>query len=222
MNHVDCLPEYHEERIDSQKAKDAPLSYAASLYCSDSEIRESIRRAKSDGDELNRLFKYLRGCAQNIIFGNRYNLSLNGVFDHEDLAQEACLRAFQKFPSFDPDEKARITTWLYSIVRNTFYEFRRKSRKYASDPDRAVEKAPLTQYEILADKERAELIDTLFSRVDGDYRYPLHLKLVEGYSIERLSEKTGDSRYAIRKKLRKGKTQLLNAARELVPDYRLF
>jgi RNA polymerase sigma factor (sigma-70 family) len=156
-----------------------------------------------------------------MIFGNHYNLSLNGAFDHEDLAQEACLRAFQKFPSFDPDEKARITTWLYSIVRNTFYEFRRKSRKYASDPIRAVEKAPLTQYEILAEKERVDLIDTLFSRVDGEYKYPLYLKLVEGYSIDRLSEKTGDSRYAVRKKLRKGKAQLLNAARELIPDYRL-
>jgi RNA polymerase sigma factor (sigma-70 family) len=222
MNHAYCLPEYHERRIDSQKAEGAPLSHPSNLYCSDSQVRESIRRAKSDGDELDRLFKYLRGCAQNIIFGNRYNLSLNGVFDQEDLAQEACLRAFQKFPSFNPDEKARITTWLYSIVRNTFYEFRRKSRKYASEPYRAIEKAPLTQYEILAEKERAELIDTLFSRVDGKYKYPLYLKLVEGYSIERLSEKTGDSRYAVRKKLRKGKVQLLNAARELVPDYGLI
>lgn len=222
MNHVDCQHEYREGRIGSQNNKNAPLSHPTSLYYSDSEVRESIRRAKSDEDELNRLFKYLRGCAQNIIFGSHYNLSLNGIFDHEDLAQEACLRALQKFPSFDPDEKARITTWLYSIVRNTFYEFRRKSRKYASESNRAIEKAPLTQYEILAEKERAELIDTLFSRVDSDYRYPLYLKLVEGHSIERLSEKTGISRYAVRKKLRKGRTQLLNAARELAPDYRLI
>src|SRR3954451_14967919 len=45
--------------------------------------------------------------------------------DAQDVAQEACLRAFQFFGSFRGDD---ARAWLLTIVRNTFYTWLRKNR----------------------------------------------------------------------------------------------
>jgi RNA polymerase sigma-70 factor, ECF subfamily len=48
----------------------------------------------------------------------------------EDLAQEAFLRAFRAFPSFDPRGPARVSTWLLTIATRLAVDERRKRRDH--------------------------------------------------------------------------------------------
>src|SRR5438270_708745 len=77
-----------------------------------------------DERELSRLFE--RAVLPHL--DAAYNLArwlAGNEHDAQDVAQEACLRAFRFLGSFR-GENARA--WLLSIVRNTFYTWLRKNR----------------------------------------------------------------------------------------------
>lgn len=52
---------------------------------------------------------------------------LNSRDDAEDLCQDVFEKVFMKLESFDP-QKASLSTWIYSITRNSVIDFYRKSR----------------------------------------------------------------------------------------------
>jgi RNA polymerase sigma-70 factor (ECF subfamily) len=110
--------------------------------------------------------------------------------DAQDVAQEASLRAFRFFGSFR-GENARA--WLLTIVRNTFYTWRRKN----CPPENTVEidDETLAAEDALAN---AESVNPQFSDADAvrraiaelplEFRETIILREMEGFSYQEIAE----------------------------------
>src|SRR5579864_7177057 len=59
----------------------------------------------------------------------------------EDLAQEALVRAYRAFPSFDPNGPAKASTWLLTIATRLALDARKKKRLERGETEEA-ESAP--------------------------------------------------------------------------------
>lgn len=98
----------------------------------DSELMEEIARGGEDAfEELilryqDNLFSYFRRIGA-------------GAHDAEDLSQETFIKIYRHASSYTPS--ARFTTFLFTVARNTWIDFLRKSRRYSG----TVELTELTQ-----------------------------------------------------------------------------
>ena len=54
--------------------------------------------------------------------------------DAEDLVSDVFLKAYEKYPTFDAD-RASVSTWLYTITRNTVIDYFRTHRPGVELPD---------------------------------------------------------------------------------------
>ena len=59
---------------------------------------------------------------------------VSGYHDVEDLTSEVFLKVYNKLDSFD-GAKASLSTWIYTITRNTVIDFYRTSVSYSELPD---------------------------------------------------------------------------------------
>jgi RNA polymerase sigma-70 factor (ECF subfamily) len=129
-----------------------------------------------------------------------YNLArwlLRNATDAEDVAQEACLRAFRYFDEFRGGD---AKPWLLAIVRNTSFTYlARRKRDGAAEPyDEAVQAveadptglhvaAPATpEEELLRAAERAAVHRGL-AALPLDYREVVVLRELEGLSYREIA-----------------------------------
>ena len=54
--------------------------------------------------------------------------------DAEDLVSDVFLKAYEKYPTFDAD-RASVSTWLYTITRNTVIDYFRTHRPGVELPE---------------------------------------------------------------------------------------
>ncbi|PTV94765.1 RNA polymerase sigma-70 factor (ECF subfamily) [Rhodobacter aestuarii] len=106
----------------------------------------------------------------------------------DDLVQEAILKAWSNFDKFQvgTDMKA----WLFTILRNTFYSARRKTRREVADPDGihagSLSVRPAHDGRLaLADFTRA------FDQLSDEHREVLILVGANGYSYEQAAGMMG-------------------------------
>src|SRR5262249_31379032 len=98
------------------------------VFCGNKETKKSVflrRKRKGLGAE-NRLKTFEQAILPHL--ASAYNLArwlTRSEQDAEDLVQEAFLRAFQFFDGFR-GENGRV--WLLTIVRNTCYTWRKRTR----------------------------------------------------------------------------------------------
>ena len=59
---------------------------------------------------------------------------INSVQDAEDLAADVFVKVFEKLDSFD-ESKASLTTWIYTITRNTLTDYFRTRRVFDEIPE---------------------------------------------------------------------------------------
>lgn len=99
----------------------------------------------------------------------------------DDLVQEAILKAWSNIEKFTPGTDLRA--WLFTILRNTFYSARRKTRREVADPEGAYAAAlfdPPRHDGRLALDEFARAFDQL----TPEHREVLILVGANGYSYE--------------------------------------
>lgn len=106
--------------------------------------------------------------------------------DAQDVAQEACLRAFKFFGSFRGDNPR---AWLLSIVRNTFYTWLRKNRPAAATvalDDEALEVAdPGAAGEALQLRQGdAEAVRRAIAALPVEFREVIVLREMEAMSYK--------------------------------------
>jgi RNA polymerase sigma-70 factor (ECF subfamily) len=102
----------------------------------------------------------------------------------EDVVQESMLRAWKSFDSLMDEGKAKA--WLLTIVRREFARSFERKRLELTD----VEALVAAESEVLAaggDDRVAEMRDAIF-RLDEDYREPLVLQVLMGYSTKEIAE----------------------------------
>ncbi|MBT8108688.1 MAG: sigma-70 family RNA polymerase sigma factor [Gammaproteobacteria bacterium] len=124
----------------------------------------------------------------------------------EDVVQEALLRAWKSLDALRDDNKAK--QWLLTIVRreNARYFERRRLETVDIDDLTAAQAAELAAS---PDQEVADMREAIF-RLDDDYREPLVLQVLMGYSTRDIAEMMGLKQGAVLTRLHRARHKLMD------------
>ena len=114
-----------------------------------------------------RLFSYLVQ-----LVGNQH--------DAEDLAQEAFVKAYRHIHSFDG--RARFTTWLYTIAKNTAFSQMRKRRWH--QPIEEFEEVLVAEGASFSEGDEAQSIWKIARQLKPAFYETLWLFYAEGFSLK--------------------------------------
>ena len=122
----------------------------------------------------------------------------------EDVVQEAMLRAWKALDSLDDD--ARAKQWMLTIVRREHARTWERKRLELTDVDALVE----AEADVLATEDDAavsEMREALF-RLEEDYREPLVMQVMLGYTTDEIAAELGLSRGAVLTRLFRARQKL--------------
>jgi len=110
--------------------------------------------------------------------------------DAQDVAQEACLRAFKFFQSFRGDN---ARAWLLTIVRNTFYNWLQKNRpaEIVGELDAealAVEDASVNAETVNLRLADAKAVQQAIAELPVEFREIVVLREMEGFSYKEIAD----------------------------------
>jgi RNA polymerase sigma-70 factor (ECF subfamily) len=110
--------------------------------------------------------------------------------DAQDVAQEACLRAFRFFGNFRGDN---ARAWLLTIVRNTFYTWLKKNRppEIACELDEealAVEDVSVNADNLNLRLADAEAVRRAIAELPVEFREMIILREMEGFSYKEIAD----------------------------------
>jgi RNA polymerase sigma-70 factor (ECF subfamily) len=122
----------------------------------------------------------------------------------EDVVQEAMLRAWKSYGALADEAKAK--SWLLTIVRREFARSFERKRLEVADLDALV----TAEAEVLAaedDEQLAAMRQALF-RLDDEYREPLVLQVMMGYSTQEIADMMGLQQGAVLTRLFRARARL--------------
>lgn len=136
--------------------------------------------------------------------------------DAEDVLQDTMLAVARSLRNFEG--KSSMSTWLYSIARNSCVKKRRKS-KFAPAEEESLERLQADTAEQIestaADprseaesREAWEQVGTAIQKLDPEYREVLLLRDVEGLSAKEVAEVVGVSVAAVKSRLHRARGML--------------
>lgn len=122
----------------------------------------------------------------------------------EDVVQEAMLRAWKSLDSLRDEDAAR--QWLLTIVRRENARYFERKRLETVDIDNLT----AAQAELLATGPEAELEEMrrAIYQLDDDYREPLVLQVLMGYSTNEIAEQMELTQGAVLTRLHRARTML--------------
>ena len=122
----------------------------------------------------------------------------------EDVVQESMLRAWKSFDSLADEAKAK--SWLLTIVRRELARTFEKKRPELADIDAlvAAESAVLAAPE----DERVEEMRSAIFRLDEEYREPLVMQVLLGYSTQEIADVMGLQQGAVLTRLFRARARL--------------
>jgi len=122
----------------------------------------------------------------------------------EDVVQEAMLRAWKSFDALEDEGRAKA--WFLTIVRREFARSFERKRLPLTDLDELV----VAEADVLAaedDEELAAMRTALF-RLDEEYREPLVLQVLMGYSTKEIAAMMGLQQGAVLTRLFRARARL--------------
>jgi RNA polymerase sigma-70 factor (ECF subfamily) len=122
----------------------------------------------------------------------------------EDVVQEAMLRAWKSLDSLTDEGKAK--SWLLTIVRREFARSFERKRLEVTDLDALV----AAEADVLAaedDGDLAQMREALF-RLEGEYREPLVLQVLMGYTTQEIADAMGMQQGAVLTRLFRARARL--------------
>ena len=120
----------------------------------------------------------------NKVYGYLLNKT-NYSHDAEDLAADVFVKVYEKFDSYD-ETKASLSTWIYTITRNTLIDYYRTHRDYSEIPE-AIESGYSTEEDICNEEMLAQLADALES-LDERARYIIVQRFYHDKSLKDIAE----------------------------------
>jgi RNA polymerase sigma-70 factor (ECF subfamily) len=109
--------------------------------------------------------------------------------DADDLAQDALVKAYRSFSSFDG--RSSLSTWLYTIAKHQFLDHRRGKLFHWRQRETELEESdPASQPNpeaLVGERERVDLLWTALHRIDEKFRTPLVLAELEGLSYDEVA-----------------------------------
>ena len=122
----------------------------------------------------------------------------------EDVVQEAMLRAWKSLDALRDDAAAR--PWLLTIVRRENARYFERKRIETVDIDNLT----ASQAALIAEQPDEELDDMrqAIYELDDDYREPLVLQVLMGYSTNEIAEQMGLKQGAVLTRLHRARAKL--------------
>lgn len=168
----------------------SPLGWEEKNNLSDKALISLIKLG--DREAFNILVKRYEKKVFNILY-----LQLGPINDLEDLAQEVFLRIFKNINKFRGE--AQFSTWIYRIVLNLSYDYKRKNKNIFSLNENIDEESqevfeniiPTTEDDPEKTLERMELrmrIRKAIKSLSKEYQEVLILREFEGLSYEEIAK----------------------------------
>ena len=132
----------------------------------------------------------------------------------EDVVQEALLRAWKSLDALRDDAAAK--PWLLTIVRreNARYFERKRIETVDIDNLTASQSALLSEQ---PDDDLSEMREAIFS-LEDDYREPLVLQVLMGFSTNEIAEQMGLKQGAVLTRLHRARTKLKGTMQAMATD----
>lgn len=122
----------------------------------------------------------------------------------EDVVQEAMLRAWKSFGALEDESRAK--SWFLTIVRREFARTFERKRLEVADLDALVAaEAPVLAAE--DDGDLAAMREAMF-RLDDEYREPLVLQVMMGYTTQEIADMMGLKQGAVLTRLYRARARL--------------
>lgn len=128
----------------------------------------------------------------------------------EDVVQESMLRAWKSLEALRDDAAAK--PWLLTIVRRENARYFERKRLETVDIDNLT----ASQAALLADEPNDELSDmrAAIYELDDDYREPLVLQVLMGFSTSEIAEQMGLKQGAVLTRLHRARAKLRDVMQE--------
>jgi RNA polymerase sigma-70 factor (ECF subfamily) len=138
--------------------------------------------------------------------------------DAEDIAQEAYLRAFKFFGSF---QGANAHSWLLTIVRNTCYTWFRENRPQDlttsfDENIHSIEADPFDPEKLLLQSESGQLLKRALEDLPLEFREVLILRELEGLSYKEIAVIAGIPPGTVMSRLARARSRLKQCLTKLV------
>jgi len=132
----------------------------------------------------------------------------------EDVVQEALLRAWKSLDALRDDAAAK--PWLLTIVRRENARYFERRRLETVDIDNLT----ASQAALLAEQPDDDLNDmrSALFELDDDYREPLVLQVLMGFSTNEIAEQMGLKQGAVLTRLHRARAKLKDVMDEAVVD----
>ena len=136
-----------------------------------------IEKAKIYRDYHGKVFGYIRS-------------KISSAQDAEDIAADVFLKIYEKLESFD-ESKSSLSTWVYTITRNTLTDYFRTRKVFAEIPE-SIEDETSVEDEICTAEMLEALADAL-ETLDERERDIIILRFYSGKTLREISSQMGIS-----------------------------
>lgn len=111
---------------------------------------------------------------------------INNPHDAEDIAADVFVKIYSKLDTFD-ESKASISTWIYTVTRNTLTDYYRTRKVFAEIPE-TLENDTFIDDEICNAETLEKLADAL-EKLDSRERDIIILRFYSGKTLKEIAEK---------------------------------
>ncbi len=145
--------------------------------------------------------------------------------DALDVAQQAFMLAWRKLSSFRGE--AGFYSWLYRIARNVAISSARRQHLSSSSLDQMNEAAgfePADQNPHLApdhateQAEQIRMVQEALKKISDEFRQPLVLKEIDGFSYEQIAEILDIPLGTVRSRIFRGRQELIERLQRVIKD----
>ena len=108
----------------------------------------------------------------------------------EDLTSDVFMKVYAKMDSFD-EEKASVSTWIYTITKNTLTDYFRTRRVHDEIPETMADDSSVE--EDVCDREMLELLASALEKLEERERQIVVLHYYSGKTLKETAEVVGIS-----------------------------
>jgi RNA polymerase sigma-70 factor (ECF subfamily) len=134
----------------------------------------------------------------------------------EDLAQETFLRAFRALPAFEPDGRARASTWLLTIATRLALDARKKKKLPLAEPE-ATDGVPdgSTPEKEASRRELGRHLAQAAEALSDDMRAAFLLAELHGFTMAEVAEALGIPENTAKTRVFRAKQHMRDALADL-------